>query len=263
MALLQPRSNFNDKIKNVLFLCQYKDNPIKLVGSSSIQSQKYFGDYDALTAINKNENYKNVYTEFENIISKINNDPDLYFIELKIQTKNKKFKYYKDDKLNLKIIKDNFYDIEYLKIDLSMWYDYQFIDVSIIYQLFSDSLTKDGLIDNLKDEIKDLQKDGKYYKILKRKFSIYKIQGDENKMSELTKIFNSDLGLQYKIASNIEAMELVYQHYKDKITIERIKINLDFLKINKNKFKDLENEAKKMKNEINKEAKKLNENFEI
>ena len=30
MSVLQPRTNFNDKIKDVLYLCQYKEIPIKL-----------------------------------------------------------------------------------------------------------------------------------------------------------------------------------------------------------------------------------------
>lgn len=259
IELTQQRINFNDQIKNTLFLSQYKENPIKLVGSSSLQAQKYFGDYDALTYIKKKERSKNIYEEFKNIFKKTGSDPNLYFIEFKIQTKNNKFKYYKNDKFDFKTLNNNFDETEFYKLDLSMWYEFQFVDVSIIYILVDEYLEieKKEEINNLKVDIKNLEKEGKYYKMLKRQFSIYRLKNDKNKMLELTNIFNSDLGLKYKVASNIEAINLVQHHYKDDLTKKRIKINLDFLNLNKYNFKDLVKQAEKMKDEINNKAKKF------
>lgn len=264
MELDKPRLNFNDQIRNTLHLCQYKEIPIKLVGSSSLQSQQFFGDYDGLTIIQKNDTPEQIFDEFNKIIDKINNDPNLYFIELKIQDKNEnKKKYYKNNKLDLATIKKFYDNMDFIKIDLSMWHDYQFVDVSIIYSNNDTPIKKDDIKNSIDGDIKDLEKDGKYYKVLKRKFSIYKLDDNYKKMSELTKIFNSDLGLKYKLASNLEAMDLVHQHYKDKLTNQRIKINLEFLKLYDYNINDLMNYAKKLKDEINSEAKKFNNKFKI
>ena len=273
MSVLQPRTNFNDKIRNVLFMCQYKNMPIKLVGSSSLQSQQYFGDYDALTTINKKEKPDEIYSEFMRIFKNVKNDPDLYFIEFKIQTMDDKFKFFKNDNLNLQDFKKHYENTDFYKLDLVMWFEYQFVEVSVIYQLLKldrdvianpeTKLKKENTenINSLEEDIKDLIKEKKYYKILKRKFSIYKLEGNEKKMSQLTKIFNSDLGLKYKVASNLEAMDLVKEHYTDHITKERIKINLQYLNLHQYKINDLMKEAKKMKNEINIEAEKYLKKF--
>ncbi len=263
MSILEQRVDLNDKIKHVLFSLQYKHNPIKLVGSAAIKSQRYYGDFDCMSAVNKKDSAKEMFDEFNDIIARIKKDPDLYFIELKIQTTDKKFKYHKDDKLDLKTIQDNLKDINFFKIDLSMWFDYHFSDVSIIYQLFGDELTKDSLGVGIRDEIKELTDDGQYYKVLKRKFLIYRINGDDTKLKALTKIFNSELGLKYKVASNIEALELVLTYYHDPHTKERVRINLKMLHLEHYSLSNLDKEAKKLKKEINEKAEILNRHFPI
>ena len=263
MDITKPRINFDTKIIDVLEKCEFKNYPIKLVGSSSLQSQRYFGDYDGLTVIGKNHKPKEIYDEFKKIITNVYNDQDLYFIEFKIQLiNNKKFKYFKNDKLSLETIESNYKNVEFYKLDLSMWHDFQFVDVSIIYQVISD-FNKDELIKGLNEEIKDLIKDKQYYKALKRKFSIYKLEDNTKKMAELTKIFNSELGLKYKLASNLEALDLVYQHYKDKLTKGRIKINLEYLKLYDYDLNDLMKKAKELKKEVNTEAFEYVKKFNI
>ncbi len=263
MDIKKTRISFDTKILDVLEKCKYKDYPIKLVGSSSLQSQRYFGDYDGLTVIGKNHKPNEIFDEFSKIIENVNNDPDLYFIEFKIQlTNDKKFKYFKNDKLSLKVIESNHKNVEFYKLDLSMWHDFQFIDVSIIYQVIS-NFNKDEIIKGLNEEIKDLLKDGYYYKALKRKFSIYKLQDNTKKMTELTNIFNSDLGLKYKLASNLEALDLVYQYYKDPITKGRIKINLEYLKLYHYNLNNLMQKAKELKKEVNSEAEKYIKKFDM
>lgn len=255
------RTNHEDVIKNTLDICSYKENPIKLVGSSSLLNQQYFGDYDAITAIKTTESAISIFEEFNKIFESINKDTNLYFIEFKIQTSNNKFRYYKNNKLDLKTIESNYKNIIFFKLDLSVWSNYHFTDFSVIYNLFTDKLSIPHLSKSLTEDINELTKEGQYYKALKRKYSIYKLNGDTIKMKELTDIFNSDLGFKYKVASNLEAMDLVKDHYNDLLTRKRIKINLDYLKLYDYNLNDLMKHAKNMKKEINLEAEKIYHDF--
>ena len=255
MSILEERTPPNNKIHDLLFSLRYKNNPIKLVGSASLKSQTYYGDFDMMSAINKSDDANTIYYEFKKILEKINKDPNLYFIELKIELNdNKKFKYYKDDVLDLQTIKKHLKNISFFKIDLGMWDEYAFHEVSIIYMLFNDKLTTELIEKSIRGEIKEYEKTGLYYKVLKRKFLLYKNTVDVKKLKELTKIFNSEIGLKYKIASNLEIINLVHEYYNDSHTNERIMINLKFLHLEHYKIRDLEKEAKKLKKEVNEKA---------
>ncbi len=261
MTTVMLRTNFDDVVKDALDTCKYKEYPIKVVGSASLLSQQYFGDFDAITAISTKETAQNIYDEFNKIFESINRNTNLYFIEFKIQTEKKKIRYYREDKLDLSAIEKNYDDIIFFKLDLSVWTENHFVDFSVVYNLFADKLSLPHLINGLNKDIADLVDDGQYYKALKRKYSIYKIKGDTEQMKKLNDVFNSDLGLKYKVASNLEAMDLVKEHYKDDLTKKRMKINLDYLKLYHYNLKDLMKHAKVMKKEINEEAKNIFDDF--
>lgn len=264
MELLQERVSFDDKIREMMFSLRYKDNPIVLVGSASLSAQQYSADFDFVSAISRNDTPDQIYNEFNKILEKIDKDPDLYFLELKIQTKDEqKFRYYRGQKLSLDVIKKHHQNIDFIKIDMSAWFDYTFSDCSVIYSLFGNKLSPEEYKDSVREEIKEYAEEGNYYKVLKRKFLVYKIDEDVPKLRELTHIFNSDLGRKYKIASNIEAIILVLDSYDDKLTRERAKINLKSLHLEHVTLDGLRKAADSMETIINKKAKKLNKHFPI
>lgn len=264
MSILERRTDLNDKLKHILFSLRYKNNPIKLVGSASLKSQIYYGDFDMISAIDKKNSPEEIYHEFNKIIKKINNDPELYFIELKIQTNDEqKFRYYENEPLDLETIKKNYKKIDFFKIDLVIWYEYMFSDASIIYSLFNEKPTPEEYKKTVKAEIKEYEKEGNYYKVLKRKFLLYKIDGNKKKLKELTNIFNSELGLKYKVSSNLETIVNLLQYYTDDLTKERVKINLKLLHLEHYKLNDLEKHASELKREINLAAKTLSPHFQI
>ena len=61
--------------------------PINLLGSAGIASQQYYSDYDLLTKI-KERNCEKVYNTISHIIDIAENNPDMYLIEFKLQTKS-------------------------------------------------------------------------------------------------------------------------------------------------------------------------------
>ena len=71
-------SYINDIVKNLTF----KNNQLKLAGSASLASQRYFADYDFNRNI-KTRKQTVIYNEFKRILSYTNEK--LYFIEFKIE----------------------------------------------------------------------------------------------------------------------------------------------------------------------------------
>ena len=106
----------------------------------------------------------------------------------------------------------------------------------------------------LNDDIKELNKDKQYYKILKRKFNIYKANKDYPKLLELTEYFNSDIGKKYQTKSNLEAIKKIQEIYKDTLTNRKIEINLKDIKEDIN-INDINNEITKYAKEVNSNAK--------
>lgn len=257
MNILQKKSldEINSDIYKLINTIKIKDNKIILLGSSSLKSQQYFSDYDFYSSIKDKPNTDEAYKIFSDILDKIKNYNNCYFIELKLQKKNgNKKKFNKIDDFNKKDF-DKFYkDIDIIKIDLIFFTDYEFIEVSIIYNFNTDITDKEEYIKNINKDITELKDEGNYYKVLKRLFSIYKLNNDRPKLLYLSKIFNSILGKQYKKISNLNTLLLLLNHYKDDDTLKKVEINLKAIK-EPTSTKDIKKNQDKYYNKLNEEAK--------
>ena len=216
-----------DIIKNLTF-GNYK---LKLAGSASLASQRYYSDYDFNCNI-RTRKQKVIYSEFKKILSYENDK--LYFIEFKIE--------YLDGtklKLNDKNIKlSMFKNIKFVKIDYILFFDYVYKELSIIYNFYYIKEDKNTKIQRLKNDYNELFKEGNIYKSLKRLFSIYKIQKDYANLKNLTSLFNSNVGKLYEVNSNLKTIQLLKTMYNDAYTNKRIEINLKFLRIDPNENLD-------------------------
>ena len=65
------------------------DSKIELKGSYNLLSRKYFGDYDFLSVV-KNLNPEEVMTRIKHFLQLFKESKDIYFIELKFQSKDGK-----------------------------------------------------------------------------------------------------------------------------------------------------------------------------
>lgn len=262
---LTGKQKINETISLVLSKLKYDQNKIYLVGSSSIQQINYFGDYDCITKITEKDTAKQCYEKFMKILKNIFDTDYMYFIELKIQTKDgEKKKLHLNDKFVYGDIKKVYNKLDFIKIDLVIWEKetYEFIETSIIYLKESEEkLDIEKYTDDIKADIKGYESEGKFFKTLKRKFLIYKLQDNFKKVKELLQVFNSDLGLKYKIISNLEAIQLVEEYYKnDPLLEKRVYANLRALGITKDNINKV---LEEYKNYINKKAKPLNKQFKI
>jgi hypothetical protein len=262
MDILENKTNFdiNDKVRKFRDLFKYKNNKIMLNGSAALKSQYYFSDFDFSTNIDINNKS---YHEFERILNDINNENFIYFIELKIQLKNgKKIRCKTIDKFTQKLFNKHSYDVDFIKIDIVSWIDGRFIEMSCIYDIVGDKPKKD-LLKSLKDDINDLMDEGKYYKVLKRIFNIYKIKSSKTEYKNkkllvyLTQFFNSDNGKIYSDIANVEAIKLIFKKYTDPITRQRIKSNLNSLGINGINIRNINKFVKINSKIINDNAKQI------
>jgi len=257
------KSEFDNDLKDIIKILRFKNNPIELKGSSALKSQEYFSDYDLFTNIFLNYGVEDVYNEFRKILNNIISSYDLYFIEFKIQTKKgKKYRWYPNDEFKFEDFKKAFRDVDFVKIDTVVRTTNIFIEVSCIYKFSQEILPTEDYISSLNKDIKELKKEDNYYKILKRLFNIFKAEGDKHNIEILTKVFNSELGKQYKKISNLEAIQSLKQYYKDADTKKKIEINLTDIKESQNE-KSIENNLKKYKNDLNNKAKKIYNNLSM
>lgn len=209
-------------------LIQYDKYPIKLLGSAGTASQQYYSDYDLFSSIKSSpKSCSKVYNTIKEILDKTDQQPDMYFIEYKLQTKDgKKIRYLQD----MEEFCQSFKDIEFIKLDYVIRIDNRFMELSIIYSFASG---KTDFIKSVKADIDELYREGKYYKVLKRLFSLLskrpKSIERDNKLVLLTKFFNSDIGRLYRDASNIKAIKLLIDSYNED-TAEKDEMEEDLLR---------------------------------
>ena len=77
----QPSSNLRRLIKPLIF----KGNRIELLGSAGLQSQQYYSDYDLYSVIKQKLTPDEAYKECMKILDNVEKDPNMFFIEYKIQ----------------------------------------------------------------------------------------------------------------------------------------------------------------------------------
>lgn len=246
-------SHYDRDIQTLITKLRFKKNPINVNGSASNILLKYFGDIDLFSKIKDITDAKSIYNELSDILFKIKHNRNYYFMELKLQlTDGSKVRVYPRERLKLSDIQDNLNKLDYIKIDMILYIDYKFVEVSVIYQ-FSQKIK--NFEESLKEDIKKYLSENNYFKILKRYFSLYLIrQTNADKLETLIEFFNSKVGYLYSIFSNLDCISELLHEYKDTHTKERIKINLASLHLNLNNFETAKQE---LFNEINSEAKKI------
>jgi len=219
-------------VKSLIDELQFGNFKLEVIGSYSLQSQQNAGDIDIDTFITGRKELDYTNKEFEKIINRIEKSEDIYFVELKIQYKNgKKIKFDPSEINKIKIPEKDFNSIEYVKIDLIVNLNGIFQDMSVNYW-FNMNIT--DTINDIKEDIKELKKEGRFFKIAKRLFSIAKIINDKPKALIISKYLNMRTGEDYKLLSNLKAINELLYHYDDETTRKRARINLLNLDIKPN-----------------------------
>jgi hypothetical protein len=152
--------------------------------------------------------------------------------------------------------------LDFAKLDLVICLENKFYEASCIYKFRDQPVGRDEILSDLQEDVKDYEREKSYYKVLKRLFSIYVLETNQTQIHYLTQVFNSDLGKLYEKISNLKALALLHENYKDKATMRKINQNLKLLgetfrptsieKHIKRYYRELNTEAKKHLEEIRK-----------
>jgi len=107
----------------------------------------------------------------------------------------------------------------------------KFFEASCISKLDNnETLTREEIMKNIKEDIEAYKAKGYFfYKVFKRWFCIYVLYNNIGPVEFLVQVFNSELRKIYEKVCNLSAIELLYQHYKDDKTKEKIEQNLRLL----------------------------------
>ena len=235
---------------------KFRGNKIDILGSASMKSQQNAGDVDLFSQIKGDFSPSDIYEEILRIIDVV--PKTFYFIEAKLQdVDGEKLKYYKPQVLEMN--KRQFIrfltrgKLGFIKLDFVVRENYIFKELSIIYNF--DNRDEEHL-KNLLEDKEQFIKEGQYYKALKRHFSIAKLKGDKKTLLRLTRYFNSEIGKQYKTLSNLKAIKLLREKYKDPNTLELIKIALKDLGFDP-EIKMLDTYIQQTDNIVNTDAKRF------
>jgi hypothetical protein len=130
---------------------------------------------------------------------------------------------------------DALQDKAIIKLDIVYYIYDQFIEFSNIFEIYYGNKTympSINILESLKDDMNDLIREGNYFKYLKRLFVLEKINKNEQMVNNLIDVFNSNLGLVYKIASQLKTMtEIIDKMGKSKgVPLDKMRNSLQFLK---------------------------------
>ena len=264
MEILEKKdlSDFDKQVQKYLNYFEVPGHEIQIKGSSQYENLHYRSDYDILIAINNDTSVQKLFLAIRDNITKIQKDPNTYFIEMKLQTKdNDKLRFYHGDSFSVSDFEKYFGKLDFIKVDIVMHVKDMFWEASCIYNLTNtgEKITLDSIVRNIKEDIEEYKKEGQYYKVLKRMFSIYVLYNNTGQIEFLIRVFNSELGKLYEKICNMKAIELVSEFYTDKDTEEKIHKSLNLLHEKKT---NLSSKIKEYSKSLNARAKKIYTNMD-
>jgi len=132
--------------------------------------------------------------------------------------------------------KKTFYDAlddkSIIKIDIVAYINGKFVEFSNIYELYSGdkviNLALTNIVESVKEDIRLYHKNKKWFKMLKRIFVIARLRKDIKLIETLTGLFNSNVGLLYKIRADFETLALLLD--KGYTPIDKIHNSIQTLK---------------------------------
>lgn len=125
-----------------------------------------------------------------------------------------------------------------IKLDLCYLHNDIFTDINCLYNLFlvrnkkelieKKAEAQSNVTETLRTDIKDLEREGEYFKSLKRYFSLGIIEGKINE--NILNILNSDFGRMYKFVSFLKlVIEMIEQDFKP-VSMAIVRSNLEYIK---------------------------------
>lgn len=205
----------------------------KIIGSANLKALRYPSDYDL------NEDVRQLtHTQFakkiKQIFVKAMKDKNLYITDFKCGVeKNKtpiRWSYAEIAKGKSRSgvsILEALKQRETTKLDMIAIIDNQVTELSNNF-IFEKQATPAAIKKSLKIEIKEKKAEGKYFKALKREFSLRAIEGKSN--LKLVDYFNGDTGLANKCRSDLDTLVVLLEQKFRPVPLSLVKSNIQLIK---------------------------------
>jgi hypothetical protein len=183
--------------------------PIELLGTGSQQAQLYPSDIDLFSAVKNVDvdanNPAEMYRHVQAVFDRAEDAGDMFFIEFKLQNiDSSKQKWYNTDFDEGEFVAAAT-NVDFLKVDYVV-----FLRGSNLFTELSSIYSVRTLVRKIGADFAHYFQEGKVYKsLLKRIYSIYKLQGKKEKLDRLSALFNSETGFKYSLSSNLKAIQLL------------------------------------------------------
>jgi len=265
--IYQNINDFNNKLVNIINFIGI-EGKTNIIGSSILKPIRYNTDYDLSTEINKpvyGNNPKselnikhNLYMKFLKIFKESKKDKNIFITDFKcgIDKNGDAIRWKYEDMINgyKNIDDEKYYFIDCLthksiiKLDVVYLINGKFNEMSDNYYIKIgnktnfEKITKASTIKSLEDDYKDLVSQGKYYKALKREFSMIQTNNMNqptpkdtlNKRQQvLVNYFNSDIGILNKGRADLDILLILLEDQTfRKPSLKNIRENLQIIKQN-------------------------------
>jgi hypothetical protein len=265
--IYQNINDFNNKLVNIINFIGI-EGKTNIIGSSILKPIRYNSDYDLSTEITKpvyGNNPKselnikhNLYMKFLKLFKESKKDKNIFITDFKcgVDKNGDAIRWKYEDMINgyKNIDDEKYYFIDCLthkstiKIDIIYLINCKFTEMSDNYYIKIgnktnfEKITKDSIINSLEKDYKDLVSQGKYYKALKREFSIIQTNNMNlptpkdtlNKRQQvLVNYFNSDIGILNKGKADLSVLLILLEEQTfRKVSLKNIRENLQIIKQN-------------------------------
>jgi len=241
---------------SMLRLFEMPQAKLNLRGSSQYKHLNYRSDYDLIVALKRSLPASQFYRDLSQILHRIHKNRNAYFIELKLEFKGgEKRRLNPGQELRMSWLERDYDQLDFAKIDLVICLENRFYEASCIYKFRDQPVERDEILKDLQEDVKEYEREKSYYKVLKRLFSSYVLENNQTQIHYLTQVFNSPSGKLYEKVSNLKALALLHENYKDKAILRRINQNLKLLGENF-RITSIQRHIKRYLGELNTEAKK-------
>jgi len=243
--------DYNNSLTKVINLMSIT-RKYKVVGSANLRTSEFIQDYDVdemfKTKGNEAKILDSLTARFKDIFKISYKNPELFITDFKAGTDPSysedddrfKLRWNKEDmKKGYKILgngekkffRDCLMDKSRLKLDMIYLLNGEFIEISEMYRLNINGRKNydDANIEQeLKNEIKKYKKQGKYFKVLKRKFSLAKWKGIIKK--DYIDIFNGQAGLLNNLINQLKIIQNICLQTFRKPKLDDVRANLQSIK---------------------------------
>jgi hypothetical protein len=243
--------DYNNSLTKVMNLMSIT-RKYKVVGSANLRTSEFIQDYDIDSMFKANGNEQKILdsltAKFRRIFSDAHKNPALYITDFKCGYDSSypedddrfKLRWNKEDmKKGYKILgngekkffRDCLMDKVRMKLDMIYLLNGEFIEMSEMYRLNINGRKNydDANIEKeLKQEIEKYKKEGNYFKVLKRKFSLAKWKGIIKK--DYIDIFNGQPGLLNNLINQLKIIQNICLQTFRRPKLHEIRGNLQTIK---------------------------------